>query len=44
MAPLASLPLLLMEWGGGLSFMSYVGHVIYGYTGTYVFETWQKRS
>ena len=44
MAPLAGLPFLLMEWGGGLSFMSYVGHVIYGFTAAYVFETWQKRS
>jgi hypothetical protein len=43
-APLAGLPFLLMEWGGGLSFMSYVGHIIYGFTAAYVFETWQKRS
>jgi hypothetical protein len=44
MASLAGLPFLLMEWGGGLSFMSYVGHVIYGFSAAYVFETWQKRS
>ena len=31
MAPLAGLPFLLMEWGGALSFMSYVGHIIYGF-------------
>ena len=30
--------------GGGLSSMSYLGHVIYGFTAGYVFETWQKRS
>jgi hypothetical protein len=44
MAPLAGLPFLLMEWGGGLSFMSYVGHVIYGFTAAYVFEKWQRQS
>ena len=38
MAPLAGLPFLLMEWGGGLSFMSYVGHVIYGFVAALVFE------
>ncbi len=37
-APLAGLPFLLMEWGGGLSFMSYVGHVIFGFVAVYVFE------
>jgi len=44
MAPLAGLPFLLMEWGGGLSFMSYVGHIIYGFTAAYVFENWRQRS
>jgi hypothetical protein len=43
MAPLAGLPFLLMEWGGGLSFMSYIGHIIYGFTATYVFENWHRR-
>ncbi len=43
MAPLAGLPFLLMEWGGGLSFMSYVGHVIYGFIAAYVFEVWSRR-
>ena len=44
MAPLAGLPFLLMEWGGALSFMSYVGHIIYGFTAAYVFEMWRRRS
>jgi hypothetical protein len=44
MAPLAGLPFLLMEWGGALSFMSYVGHIIYGFTAAYVFETWHRRN
>lgn len=44
MAPLADLPFLLMDWGGSLSFMSYVGHVIYGFITAYVFERWQGRS
>lgn len=43
MAPLAGLPFLLMEWGGGLSFMSYVGHVIYGFIAALVFEVWSRR-
>jgi hypothetical protein len=43
MAPLAGLPFLLMEWGGGLSFMSYIGHIIYGFTAAYVFENGQRR-
>ena len=38
MAPLAGLPFLLLEWGGGLSFMSYVGHVIFGFVAALVFE------
>jgi hypothetical protein len=44
MAPLAGLPFLLLEWGGGLSFMSYVGHIIYGFTAAYVFEVWRQQS
>ena len=32
-----------MELGGTLSFMSYVGHTIYGFTAAFVFERWQKR-
>jgi hypothetical protein len=38
MAPLAGLPFLLLDWGGGLSFMSYVGHVIFGFVAALVFE------
>ncbi len=38
MAPLAGLPFLLIDWGGGLSFMSYVGHAIYGFIAALVFE------
>jgi len=44
MAPAAGLPLLLMEWGGTLSFMSYVGHIIYGFAAAYVFEMLRQRS
>ena len=44
MAPLAGLRFLLMEWGGALSFMSYVGHIIYGFIAAYVFELLRQRS
>ena len=44
MAPAAGLPFLLIEWGGALSFMSYVGHIIYGFTAAYVFEVLRERS
>jgi len=37
-APVAGLPFLLMEWGGGLSFMSWVGHILFGFVAAYVFE------
>ncbi len=37
-APLAGLPFLLLEWGGDLSFMSYVGHVVFGFVAAWVFE------
>lgn len=37
-APLAGLPFLLIEWGGDLSFMSYVGHVLFGFVAAWVFE------
>jgi hypothetical protein len=43
-APAAGLPFLLMEWGGALSFMSDVGHIIYGFAAAYVFEMLRKRS
>lgn len=44
MAPLAGLPFLLIGWGGGLSFMSYVGHVIYGFAAALVFERLERRA
>lgn len=37
-APIAGLPFLLMDWGGGLSFMSWVGHILFGFVAAYVFE------
>lgn len=43
MAPIAGLPFLLMEWGGQLSFMSYVGHAIFGFVLAVVFEVLQAR-
>jgi hypothetical protein len=42
-APLAGLPFLLMEWGGDLSFMSYVGHILFGFIAALVFETLESR-
>ncbi|HTR13702.1 MAG TPA: hypothetical protein VMI72_10755 [Roseiarcus sp.] len=42
MAPLAGLPFLLMEWGGALCFMSYIGRIIYGFAAAYVFEIWRQ--
>ncbi|WP_293854867.1 hypothetical protein [uncultured Alsobacter sp.] len=42
-APLAGLPFLLMEWGGELSFMSYVGHILFGFIAALVFETLESR-
>jgi len=44
MAPLAGLPFLLLEWGGALSFMSYVGHILFGFIIAYLFETWEKQA
>jgi hypothetical protein len=44
MAPLAGLPFLLLEWGGALSFMSYVGHILFGFIIAYLFETWETRA
>lgn len=43
-APIAGLPFLLMEWGGGLSFMSWVGHILFGFLAAYVFERLESRS
>jgi hypothetical protein len=44
MAPIAGLPFLLLDWGGGLSFMSYVGHVIYGFVAAFAFELWEAKT
>jgi hypothetical protein len=44
MAPAAGLPFLLIDWGGGLSFMSYVGHVIYGFVAAIAFERWSGKT
>lgn len=43
MAPIAGLPFLLMDWGGQLSFMSYVGHMIFGFMIAVVFEYLEGR-
>jgi hypothetical protein len=37
-APIAGLPFLLMEWGGDLSFMSWVGHILFGFLAALIFE------
>jgi hypothetical protein len=37
-APIAGLPFLLMEWGGVLSFMSWTGHILFGFVAAYIFE------
>lgn len=42
-APIAGLPFLLMEWGGGLSFMSWTGHILFGFVAAYVFERLERR-
>lgn len=42
-APIAGLPFLLMDWGGGLSFMSWVGHILFGFLAAYVFERLEAR-
>ena len=44
MAPIAGLPFLLLDWGGGLSFMSWAGHVIFGAVLAYVFEQLERRN
>ena len=38
MAPLASLPFLLLDGAALLSFMSWAGHVLYGYLAALIFE------
>jgi hypothetical protein len=37
-APIAGLPFLLMEWGGLLSFMSWTGHILFGFLAALIFE------
>jgi hypothetical protein len=44
MAPLGGLSFYLLGEGGALSFMSFVGHVIYGAVAAYVFERLQARA
>jgi hypothetical protein len=43
-APIAGLPFLLMEWGGDLSFMSWVGHILFGFLAAHIFERLERRS
>ena len=43
MAPLASLPFLLLDWNGTLSFMSYVGHIIFGFIAALVYELFKDK-
>lgn len=43
MAPIAGLPFLLMDWGGQLSFMSYVGHAIFGFVLAITYELLARR-
>jgi hypothetical protein len=43
MAPLGGLSFYLLGEGGELSYMSFVGHVIYGAVAAYVFEAWDGR-
>lgn len=43
MAPIAGLSFYLLGEGGELSYMSFVGHVIYGYLAAFVFEKLEDR-
>ncbi|HMN71396.1 MAG TPA: hypothetical protein PKA55_05960 [Rhodoblastus sp.] len=43
MAPLAGLPFLLLEGAGLLSFMSWAGHVLFGYIAVVIFERLEAR-
>ena len=43
MARIAGLPFLLMDWGGQLSFMSYVGHAIFGFVLAVTYEFFERR-
>jgi hypothetical protein len=44
MAPLGGLSFYLLGKGGELSFMSFVGHVIYGAVAAYIFEKREARA
>ena len=44
MAPLAGLPFLLLEGAPLLSFMSWAGHILFGYLAVLIFETLEKKS
>jgi hypothetical protein len=43
MAPLAGLPFLLLEGAPLLSFMSWAGHVLFGYLAVLIFETLEAK-
>lgn len=44
MAPIAGLSFYLLGEGGELSYMSFVGHVIYGFLAAQIFEMLEERS
>ena len=44
MAPLAGLPFLLLEGAALLSFMSWAGHILFGYVAVLIFETLEKKA
>ena len=44
MAPLAGLPFLLLDGGLLLSFMSWVGHIIFGYLAVLIFEKLEAKA
>lgn len=44
MAPLAGLPFLLLDGAPLLSFMSWVGHILFGAIAAFVFETLEARA
>ena len=43
-APIAGLPFLLMAWGGDLSFMSWVGHMLFGFLAAFIFERLEAKA
>jgi hypothetical protein len=44
MAPLAGLPFLLIDGAALLSFMSWVGHILFGFLAALIFETLEERA